>query len=380
MKNKRKRIIIFHFLPIEGYPPVQNFINFIGKDKSLKVYCFTTYGNYQHEFSNETIKIIRFGNSSTTSNGINFNLYLSYLFYNSIGTLRAICISPFSVFYYETLSAFPALCIKFWKSRVKLFIHYHEYMTASEYNSGSFYQRILHSLERKMYKQALWISQTNEQRLDFFLNDHGVKDISNFKIAPNYPPKSWLGKSKEEKRPDRSQILKMVYVGYGLNNSTMYSDEIIAWVLENNEIQLDFYLFKIPDYEKTYLQKLAANHINFYNSVAYVNLPNVLKRYDIGLVLYKATTFNYKYNVPNKFYEYLACHLDVWFPKEMVSPKQYVTHNTYPQVLELNFENLHSFNWKERLRSSSLSFKPFDINYESLYEKIVMSLKADHMK
>lgn len=377
MKDKKKRIIIFHFLPIEGYPPVQNFIDFIGKDKTLQVYCFTTYGKYKYEFSNPSVKIIRFGNSSIKANYRSLNLYLSYVYYNVFGTLRALCVFPYSVFYYESLSAFPPLFIKFCRIKVKLLIHYHEYVSPREYYHGPIFLNILHWLEKRMFDTSIWISQTNKQRLNFFIKDLGIKKTENFEVVPNYPPKAWSCIPVAENRLKSPAILKLVYVGYALDEGTMYSEEIISWALRHKEVQLDFYLIKVPDLEKEFEENLIANNINFYGSIKYANLPDVLKHYNVGLILYKATTLNYKYNVPNKFFEYLACNLSVWFPMEMVSPKSYLTFNTYPEILELDFGNLDTFKWEEVLYNTSLSFKTYHFNYERVYEKIINRLKSD---
>lgn len=55
------------------------------------------------------------------------------------------------------------------------------------------------------------------------------------------------------------------------------------------------------------------------NPIDYYELPKELIKYDIGLVLYKGHIPNYIYNVPNKVYEYLACGLQVWYSKDLLT-------------------------------------------------------------
>ena len=67
-------------------------------------------------------------------------------------------------------------------------------------------------------------------------------------------------------------------------------------------------------------------------------MPALLADYDIGLILYKAHTKNYKYNAPNKLFEYLVCGLKVFYPDVMLGIKPYITENIIP----LNFKNMTS--------------------------------------
>lgn len=45
---------------------------------------------------------------------------------------------------------------------------------------------------------------------------------------------------------------------------------------------------------------------------------------------------NFKYNETNKFYEYLICGLDVWYPKEMTLLHEMDKHVFAPQVVEMD--------------------------------------------
>ena len=83
--------------------------------------------------------------------------------------------------------------------------------------------------------------------------------------------------------------------------------------------------------------------IHIREGISYEELPNVLRKYDVGVVLYNGHIPNYVNNAPNKLFEYLACGLDVWFPEVMTGSMDYVNKNGSPRVLSIDFNNLNKF-------------------------------------
>ena len=77
--------------------------------------------------------------------------------------------------------------------------------------------------------------------------------------------------------------------------------------------------------------------------MAYDDLPDLLRDFHAGLILYKGNTPNYIYNETNKLFEYLACGLDVLYPRQMVGVKPYVCRDARPRVIECEFENMDGF-------------------------------------
>ena len=80
--------------------------------------------------------------------------------------------------------------------------------------------------------------------------------------------------------------------------------------------------------------------ITLHEGIQYQELPDVLTKYDVGVILYTGHIENYIYNAPNKLFEYLACGLDVWFPDVMKGSMPYLTTETYPKVMAVDFNQL----------------------------------------
>jgi len=318
------RVAIIHFQPLELYPPVQNLLQFLESypvEKKLVVYS-NSGDNQLRLFSSglSNIRIVRIGK---TYNGMKaLNRYYNYLLFN-IGCLsRLIRLKPEKVFYYETISSFPAFLYKrFFNSKVEVLVHYHEYTSPAEYNSGMKLVKLFHWFEKWLYPKAGWVSHTNEYRMQHSISDLKPVVITNPHVLPNYPSKSWYAKPKD----DIEFPIKIVYVG-AFSLDTMFAKEFAEWVNEQNgKIIWDIYSLNITQEATNYFTALASSYINIKPGVNYHELPSLLKNYDVGIILYNGHIPNYVYNAPNKLFEYLACGLDVWLPREMTGSLKYVT-------------------------------------------------------
>jgi hypothetical protein len=89
-----------------------------------------------------------------------------------------------------------------------------------------------------------------------------------------------------------------------------------------------------------FLKTLNAPNIHFKGAVAYDDLPLVLPKYDVGVILYNGNTPNYEYNAPNKFFEYYICGLNVWFGQGMKGMIPYIKADSKPVVELVNFDHL----------------------------------------
>jgi hypothetical protein len=299
-----------------------------------------------------------------------------YILFHLRVFLGLIKTKPNAILYYETLSSLAPIIycgLKKWK--VELFIHYHEYTTPEEYKSGMKIGRIFHFVEKKYYDKATWISQTNSDRLGLFRNDYTSIKFKRLEVLANYPPASWAEKSIQRTMYNRP--IKIVYVG-AFSNDTMYINEFAEWVLSKaGLVHWDIYSSNFDKNTRNYINALDSTYIKFYNAVEYDNLPSVLINYDIGIILYKGHILNYVYNVPNKFFEYLACGLDVWYPKEMLSCNEYKTVNTYPKVIEIDFNKLDNFNLEETLNKQNLAYEPFHKSCEVELKKLIEVINAE---
>ncbi|MBS1761530.1 MAG: hypothetical protein JSR00_01525, partial [Bacteroidetes bacterium] len=225
-------------------------------------------------------------------------------------------------------------------NKFKLMVHYHEYTDPESYEKGMWLSRNFHSLEKKMYKDFFWISQTNENRLEFFIIDNRLQNFSqvHFDTLPNYPSITWQKKVSN----DFLERKKMVFIG-SLGYKNMYLKELVDFVNKNSLFfSVDFYSYNIDSEAKEFLLKSENENIRFIGGIDYSLLPEILPQYHIGLVLYKPFSINTIHAVSNKVFEYLACGLDVWYSSDMVYTDKYITENSFPKVLKVEFKNLEN--------------------------------------
>jgi hypothetical protein len=351
----KERICIVHFLPLEKYPPAVNFLRYLADNVqgNTEIHVLTMYPEHDKktvEVDNIHIhRLIKW--PASVSRHQRLGLYLKF---NWLSTRFLFSYKPQVVLYYESLSAgAPCLYKLFFPSRCRLFIHYHEYVSPEEYRNGMVINRWLHKLEKSVYHKAEWISHTNEKRMELFLCDLNInKKLSTF-LLPNYPPGSWHRTALQVKRNDTDQI-GFVYVG-ALSMQTMFTKEMALFVAANvGKCYWDIYSDNHESETLLFLKELEAPNIRFNGSVNYVDLPRILPKYDIGVILYKGNTLNYEYNAPNKFFEYLTAGLSVWFPPGMKGMKPYEQEVEKPKVQCVHFDKLSLPSALEACRTDKL--------------------------
>ncbi len=365
-----KKIFILHFNPIELYPPVQNVIEYAASHwTGKKIYILTTAAGKRpfkpFNTNADHIHIIRLGQSGPTMSATTryigyFKFYLGALWYLLIKR-------PSKLMYYETLSSYPAYLYKKWiNPKSGIFIHYHEYSSPVEYLKGMKLIRYFHRLEKWLYPKALWVSHTNEMRMERFEIDIAPAVMSSKKIFPNYPPRTWLRAAKHQP----GHPLKIVYIG-ALSLHTMYTKEFSDWVLkQEGAVTWDIYTSNIKADARLYFNSLSTGHITLHEGIEYQELPVVLAAFDVGVILYTGHIDNYIYNAPNKLFEYMACGLDVWFPDVMKGSLPYITRNTYPKVIAIDFTKLNQADYKLMADHKDLVYSQPGYFCESLLETL----------
>lgn len=290
--------------------------------------------NLLPDFTSEKVLIHYNINENKTDGSL--RVLTKYFLFSILTLWQLIRKKPDVVLYYESISAWPVYLYKrFFRRKVKVCIHYHEYMSLLEYDRpGMRLSKANHKLEHSyLYQRAKWISQTNEYRRDLFLKDYPGIAKNVCRILPNYPPKSWQRKRKEH----NVDTVKCVYVG-SLSLKDTYVLEFCQWInQQNGKVTFDIYSFNFHKDTLEAVEKLHSPYIHFYkDGVSYSDIPALLDKYDVGLLLYKARTMNFKWNETNKFYEYLVCGLDVWYPKEMTLLHEMDKSVFAPQILEMD--------------------------------------------
>ena len=371
-----KRIAVFHFNPLELYPPAMNFLDCLQRSLSEndRVLIYTTRPAVKTELylpMGDQIIVKRI--TSYTQDLAVAKRMFQYLRYYLFSFLQCIRFRPSKVLYYETISSFtPYLLMKWPGSRIELFIHYHEYMNAEEY-SRMFLNKIFHRLERKIYGRAKWISHTNKYRMQLFLKDLEEPVLTNIFIFPNYPPAAWVFPARDKiTRP-----VKLVYVGAMGSLESLYLRETFEWIrCKSGAILLDIYSFNLSDDIKRFGTEMSCAFITWNGSAAYSELPDLLKQYDIGLILYKGTSSNIVYSASNKLFEYLACGLDVWYPDELKGSREYDSPTCWPKVVPLDFKELHQLDIDEIIDRKPGKRRHIDYTCETACDNLVTLLNA----
>ncbi len=365
---------IFHFQPIERYPPAVNFIRVLAaRANSEKIHVITNSAG--NTINIPGVHIHRIANLNPNLGKL--TRILLYLRYILAGLRILIRLKPDSVLYYETISAGAPCIYKKWiNRRSRLFIHYHEYTSEIEYKGGMVLTRWLHRLERSVYARAFSVSHTNQDRMNLFLKNIGGLEASTLRILPNHPPKAWQQFALDPESGVNKRI-RFVYLG-ALSLETLYVKEMAEWVASKpTACYWDIYTDNFDNEARQYIEQLGASNIVFKGSVQYNQIPELLQNYDIGLILYKGHIPNYIYNVPNKLFEYYVCGLDLWFPAHMLSSHTMVTKGTYPKVIAIDFTRLKELNLEELTSNQGLSYQKFDYNCESTYEKLAVDFMKD---
>ena len=164
------KLFVVHYYPVDYFPPVMNLINTL-QDKVKICVSSTRKSNALDEYKAAGAQIFKPTKENKADSSI--MVLLKYLYFSLFTLLKLITNKPDVVLYYESVSAFPVFLYKrFFRRKVKVCIHYHEYMTPEEYcRPGMRLSKFNHKLEISyLYNAACWISQTNEYRKRFFLN------------------------------------------------------------------------------------------------------------------------------------------------------------------------------------------------------------------
>ena len=333
------KLLIYHYQPLENYPPVMNDINdFMGIENGMKLNVVSSVG--ADSFNNNNAKIFRIG-FKTSKNW--FIRYLHYITYNFSGLIIGLINKPNKIMVYETYSILPTYIMSRIWSDISIHFHEHEYVSKDEIDKASRYFRFLDRLVKKMLlNKRMTVSQTNFDRGELYAADNKFLCESDVLIFPNLPPIEWIQKSRDSKVINPN-LVKFVHVG-ALGLESTYLKEFIEWIIKfDGKYTVDFYLGSTNLEALSYLNKIIGRYkfISIHERISYYNLPSILCNYDVGLVLYKGAKPNETYSVPNKFMEYVVCGLNVWYSDKLLSTIKFSEKYNLGGVFKMNFASLN---------------------------------------
>lgn len=352
---KVKKVAIVHFQPLEKYPPAMNLINEIASEKKLFCTVFSTTNGINNWFNKENVCIKRTAIDYKKS----YLKYWGYIKFNLNTFLKLLSTAPQNIIVFETYSILPVYLYTIFFKKKRVIIYHHEYVSLQEIEVSSLYQKYLIFCEKKVYRLCDYVSQTNEQRAELFLQDVPFLYPHTMLVSPNLPPKEWYEFAKKNKTANKGSTIKMVHVG-ALSLDTMYIKEIVNWVVaQNGKYSIDFYTDNITIDAKKYLNNINCKDVRLLGGVNYFQLPQVLVNYDIGLTLYNGHIPNYIYNVPNKVLEYLACGLNVLYSKDLISTTLFIDKYLLKGCYASDFINMDG-----QFIQSAISKAVFNENFE----------------
>ncbi|RYE58775.1 MAG: hypothetical protein EOP48_02805 [Sphingobacteriales bacterium] len=334
-----RNVFIVQFNPIVKYPPLLNFLDYLSANNPSAT-NITICSTDAHPTAKDFGKNIRLRLFPFNEKAGRFSRLIQYIWFNLRVLILLIVNKPSAVLYFESLSSWaPLIYRKYFNTKTKLLVHYHEYNTPEEFRNGMALISYFHKLEISFYGKMNWISHTNKIRMDMFLNDTGLKHHQNARIVPNYPMSEWYEQAKSIVK-ENSSVIRLVYVG-ALSLETTYIAEIVKFVNENtDQFKLDIFSNNIEDSALDFLNGFAGAQITQKGAVDYNKLPEILPKYDIGLIIYKGNTANFEYNAPNKFFEYFTCGLNIIFSRGIKGLYEFESELNSPWVRKADFENL----------------------------------------
>ncbi|TRX50229.1 glycosyltransferase family 4 protein [Fulvivirga sp. M361] len=373
-----KRLAIVHFSPLEYFPPTINLLKFFSTKPSIHVEIFTCENPGKRKKTTiDNTKIRRHKFPSTDSPGpVRLFRYIIFNMATLMGLIRS---NPDYILYYESYSVWPVyVYLKYFNKSSKLYIHYHEYSSPEWYQNGMRLVRLYHNMEeRYLYGRSEWISQTNAYRKSFFLRDNPTLDKSKLRVLSNYPPGNWYFDTKESTL-DKEQV-KFVYVG-SLSIAGTFLKEFCEWVINQcGQVTFDIYSFNLTGPAREYLSGINSKFITFHsNGLEYGDLPKTLKKYDVGIIFYKASNENVIYCISNKFYEYYACGLDIWFSKEMEATWPMEKLKTNQDIVRMDFESLKKGYTASKNKKVAITGDKDIFRYEDEYQKLLDHFLSVH--
>lgn len=337
------KIAYLHVLPLEYYPPARNILILMSRRSAWQVRAWTSRNRRDLPAWNRgDMEISRPWNAGLRSL-LPFRI-AGYIAWHFRAAVQIAAWKPDALIAVEPHSALAAwLYYRIFRGKAALFIHHHEYYSPEDFSAPG--MRVLQRtrvLERRdLFPRAGWISQTNPERMRLLRAGNPVISEKVARILPNFPPAQWVRKALAIPQSPASERLRLVYLGSASLEDT-FIEEVARWV-EARPDRLSLHVVGnnvSNDVWKRLHSMDAPNITTDEEGCDYEALPELLTQFDVGLILYKGNTLNFVHNVPNKAIEYLACGLEVWYPREMEGMRAF--HDQFPgePLREMDFRGL----------------------------------------
>lgn len=257
-------------------------------------------------------------------------------------------------------------------------------LDAHEYTPREFDDRFIWRFFLKNYKEYLCrkyikncdkVITVSEGIANEFSKNYGIKPIiiTNACEYIDIKPK-----------PSDKQNIKLIHHGYTIPSRKL---EIMIEMMDHldKRFSLDFMLVNSNSGYYRFLKSLANNksNIRFLDPVPMKKIVMFLNQYDIGIFILPPTTLNYRYSLPNKFFEFIQARLAVVIGPSIEMAKivkRYdigiVSEDFKPETMakELNRltnEKIEYYKFQSDKFAQELSFERNRQKFENLVENLL---------
>ncbi|WP_429259803.1 glycosyltransferase [Paraburkholderia sp. GAS334] len=222
------------------------------------------------------------------------------------GALDALSSTEVDVIVANDIEALP-LALRLSAGRSRVVFDAHEYAPREFEDSRFwrfFFQRYKTYLCRRYIQHADAVLTVSDGIAKEFTREFAVP----VQVLPNTPPFFDLAA-----QPAQSDVVRLVH--HGDANPSRRLDRLIEMMGHlDDRFRLDFYLMR-NHHEKHYQRLIALatkdSRIRFLPAVPMTSLPKTLNQYDVGVYLLDPTSFNNRFALPNKFFEFVQGRIAV---------------------------------------------------------------------
>jgi len=176
--------------------------------------------------------------------------------------------------------------------------------------------------------------------------------------------------------------IKIIHHGAALK-SRKIEDMIHVMDLVDNRFELHFMLVGNGEYIKK-LKSIANNkNIYFHDPVEYSEIVNTISNYDIGMFYLYPSNFNYKYALPNKFFEFIQARLATIIGpspemKRLVNlykigevSEEFTIESLAQTIRSLSIDRINQYKINANAAAKILCSDSFEANYFSVVSNII---------
>lgn len=313
-----RKLIVVHYANVNLYPPLQNLLAALLENGGTEVELVTGYS-----FKCSGVKVLSPKGiwSHSRSKILHYAWWFTVLLAKGIFRQQEV-----KMLLYES-NAFPALVLPI--NRADLWLHFHEYRLPDRMKL-SFFEWCSEMMIRKLIHKPEYVSLVTEARRHLLIKE-GVHTRNEIRVMWNCPRQEWAKKLDVVEKHSNAVVM------VGAVGKNTWSVEVMQ-AFESQDIY-ELHVYGKDEFDSTH-------RVKYCGWVNYDVLPEVLSKYQVGLVWYNEQSLNFTSGISNKIFEYLHCGLKVIASRDLVEASQQLA-DRYPASLW--FVDFKTDAWMETL-------------------------------